>query len=78
MAKGTALVKRRKNFQRLMSVFPDRIEFYNEEIAKIDLELIDLSVCRRCGRPLKDEEARKIGYGKECLAKTEGQDDTGD
>ena len=26
--------------------------------------------CLRCGRKLKSEEARKIGYGKVCLEKT--------
>lgn len=26
--------------------------------------------CLRCGRKLKNEEARKIGYGKVCLEKT--------
>lgn len=25
--------------------------------------------CLRCGRRLKNEEARKIGYGKTCLIK---------
>ena len=25
--------------------------------------------CLRCGRKLKNEEARKIGYGKVCLEK---------
>ena len=25
--------------------------------------------CLRCGRKLKNEEARKIGYGKICLEK---------
>ena len=25
--------------------------------------------CLRCGRKLKDKEARKLGYGKTCLKK---------
>lgn len=71
MAKGTGLVKSRDRYRKLISVFPEREEFYLGEIARVEQEIIDLGVCRRCGRPLKDEEARKIGYGKECLAKSE-------
>lgn len=29
----------------------------------------DYDRCLRCGRKLKSEEARKIGYGKTCLDK---------
>jgi len=29
----------------------------------------DYNKCLRCGRKLKTEEARKIGYGKICLEK---------
>ena len=29
----------------------------------------DYEKCLRCGRKLKNEEARKIGYGKICLEK---------
>jgi len=29
----------------------------------------DHNRCLRCGRKLKSEEARKIGYGKVCLEK---------
>jgi hypothetical protein len=25
--------------------------------------------CKRCGRPLKDEISRKVGYGPECFKK---------
>lgn len=30
----------------------------------------DYDKCLRCGRKLKSEEARKIGYGKICLEKS--------
>lgn len=71
MAKGTALVKSKKRYQKLITVFPDREEFYLEQIATLDAEIKELGVCRRCGRPLKDEAARAVGYGKECLAKSD-------
>ena len=29
--------------------------------------------CLRCGRKLKNEEARKIGYGKVCAEKVKKQ-----
>lgn len=73
MAKGTALVKSRERYKKLISVFPDRVEFYNEKLAEIEQELHALQVCRRCGRPLKDRAARERGYGDECLAKTEAE-----
>lgn len=33
------------------------------------MENKEYSRCLRCGRKLKNEEARKIGYGKICLKK---------
>lgn len=33
----------------------------------------DHDKCLRCGRKLKTEEARKIGYGKICLEKVKKQ-----
>lgn len=70
MAKGTGLIKARERYRKLISVFPDREEFYVEQLAKVEEEIITLGICRRCGRPLKDEHARSIGYGKECEAQT--------
>lgn len=29
----------------------------------------EYTVCLRCGRKLKSEEAKKLGYGKVCLDK---------
>ena len=29
--------------------------------------------CRRCGRKLKDENSKKLGYGKVCYAKIKKQ-----
>lgn len=69
MAKGTALVKSKKRYQKLIQVFPERAEFYLKQIEELDVEIREQGICRRCGRPLKDEAARAIGYGKECLAK---------
>ena len=68
--KGTALVKSRERYKKLIHVFPEREEFYLSEIERIEAEIVDIGVCKRCGRHLKDEEARKIGYGKECLNKS--------
>ncbi len=73
MAKGTGLVKARERYRKLISVFPEREEFYLAEIARVEADIAALGICKRCGRPLKDEEARRVGYGKECLAKSQGQ-----
>jgi hypothetical protein len=27
--------------------------------------------CKRCGRPLKTPESKKLGYGKSCFTKVE-------
>lgn len=71
MSKGTALVKSKKRYQKLISVFPDREDFYLTKIAEVDSEIARMKVCRRCGRPLKDDHAIELGYGKECWAKTD-------
>lgn len=70
--KGTALVKSRERYKKLISVFPEREEFYLQQIADVEADIHRLGVCKRCGRPLKDEEARRIGYGKDCLHKAGG------
>ena len=75
MAKGTALVKGKKRYRKLIGVFPEREEFYMQKIEEIDAEIKAMGVCRRCGRPLKDEDAIAAGYGKECLAKTDTEED---
>jgi hypothetical protein len=71
MSKGTGLVKSRDRYKKLIEVFPERAEAYLEKIADMEQQIQDLGICKRCGRPLKDENARKIGYGKECQAKSE-------
>ena len=74
MSKGTALVKSKKRYQKLISVFPEREEFYLEQIAELDQEIKRMKVCRRCGRPLKDDHAIELGYGKECWNKTDQEE----
>ena len=69
MAKGTALVKSRERYKKLITAFPEREEFYLEQIADINQQIVTMGVCRRCGRPLKSDEALELGYGKECLNK---------
>lgn len=73
MSKGTGLVKSRDRFTKLIDVFPDRADFYREKIEALNQEIVLLKVCRRCGRPLKDEHAQALGYGKECQAKQEAE-----
>lgn len=77
MAKGTGLVKSKARYLKLIETFPEREEFYREQIRKIEADIIRLQVCRRCGRPLKTEEARAAGYGKECLAQTSAELEAG-
>ena len=73
MAKGTGLVKSRDRYNKLIKAFPEREEFYRAQIADVEAQIIEMAVCRRCGRPLKDPHARSIGYGKECQAKSEAE-----
>lgn len=68
MAKGTGLVKSKARFLMLIEKYPERAEDYRAKIAHVESEIVRLQVCRRCGRPLKTEEARAAGYGKECQA----------
>lgn len=35
----------------------------------MDERKISSSICRRCGRPLKDAYSRERGYGPECWSK---------
>lgn len=71
--KGTALVKARDRYKKLIKVFPDRREFYETQIAEVNEKITLAKVCKRCGRPLKDEHAMELGYGKECAAKAEAE-----
>lgn len=73
MSKGTGLVKSRDRYRKLIEAFPEREEFYLQQIAEVEAKIEEMQVCRRCGRPLKDEHARSIGYGKECQAKAEAE-----
>lgn len=71
MSKGVGLVKSRDRFHKMILAFPEREEFYLEKILECEQKIVELGVCKRCGRALKSDEARAIGYGKECLSKTE-------
>jgi len=73
MSKGTALVKTRDRLKKNMLLFPERAAFYEEKLRETEQQIIVMKVCRRCGRPLKDEHAMTIGYGKECQAKAEAE-----
>lgn len=66
---GTAMVKAKERYAKIMERFPERSEFCLKMIEEMDGKIKLAGVCRRCGRPLKDEEARANGYGKECAAK---------
>lgn len=69
-------MKRRNRYHKLIGVFPEREEFYLQQIAEVEEQIQEMSVCKRCGRPLKDDDARAIGYGKECLNKAEEEDES--
>lgn len=71
--KGTAMVKARDRYVKLIAVFPERREHYESQIADLVEQIKLAKVCRRCGRPLKDEIAMELGYGKECAAKAEAE-----
>ena len=76
MSKGTGLVKSRDRYKKLIDIFPERANEYRVRIAEVEAEITRMAVCKRCGRPLKDEYARSIGYGKECQAKSEMEAET--
>lgn len=65
------MVKARDRYVKAMKAFPDQAEMYKQRIDELNEQIIQSGVCRRCGRPLKDGDARDIGYGKDCLAKAE-------
>lgn len=71
MSKGLGLVKSRDRFRKMVDAVPERKEHYLQMIAECEAKIVELGVCKRCGRPLKSDEARAIGYGKECLSQTE-------
>lgn len=73
MAKGTGLVKSKARYLMLIEKFPERADFYRAQIAKVEADILRLQVCRRCGRPLINEHARAIGYGKECQSQAEAE-----
>lgn len=68
MAKGTGLVKSKVRYLKMIAAYPERADFYREQIALVEAQIEQLQVCRRCGRPLKTAEAKAAGYGKECQA----------
>lgn len=69
--KGTALVKARDRFTKLMLAKPDQADFFRLKIQELEAQIITQKVCKRCGRPLTSIEAMENGYGKECAAKAE-------
>jgi hypothetical protein len=71
--KGTALVKAKQRYLKLITVFPDREDFYRTKLVEVEAKIVAAQVCRRCGRALKDETAKKLGYGKECLSNAEAE-----
>lgn len=73
--KGTALVKKRDRFLKLIEIFPEREEFYRSEITAVNEKIKVLGACRRCGRPLRSKEAKERGYGDECAKKAHGGDE---
>lgn len=73
MATGTALVKQRNRYKKLIKGFPDREDFYRAKMAEITEQIKLSKVCHRCGRPLTDALAMELGYGKECALKAEAE-----
>lgn len=69
------MMKRKKRFEKCVVTFPDRAEFYLDQIQKLEEELIRIHACIVCGRPLKGEESMKRGVGKDCLKRLEEKGD---
>lgn len=66
------MLKRKERFERCMELFPDRAEFYADQVKELEAELLRINACQRCGRPLQGEESQKRGYGPECARKVGG------
>lgn len=73
MKSGPALLKKKLNYQKCVKAFPERAEFYLEQIEQLEEQLTALHACRNCGRPLKGEESMQRGYGPECMKKVEAE-----
>lgn len=72
---GIAMLKRKKRFEKCVERFPDRADFYRDQIRQLEEELTKIHACIVCGRPLKGEESMKRGVGKDCLKRLEEKDD---
>jgi hypothetical protein len=71
---GPAMLKRKQRFEKCVERFPERADFYLKQIAELEEGLIAIHACIVCGRPLKGEESRRRGVGKDCLKKLEAQE----
>lgn len=72
------MMKRKKRFEKCILTFPDREEFYRNEIARLDEGLRRINACLLCGRPLRGQESMANGYGPECLKRIEAQAEAND
>jgi hypothetical protein len=72
---GPTLLKRKRKFQKFMTTFPERAEFYTAEIEKMEEKLKAMNACQRCGRPLKGTDSMERGYGPECMKRIKEHDE---
>ncbi len=72
---GPAMLKRKRRFEKCVVRFPDRADWYLEQIRDLEQNLKLMNACQRCGRELKGEESQARGYGPECARKEEALED---
>jgi hypothetical protein len=74
---GPAMMRRKQRFEKCAVQFPDRADWYREQIVELELGLRAIKACHLCGRPLKGEESQERGYGPECAKKIAKQEEQG-
>lgn len=72
---GPSLLRKRRTYEKCVTRFPERAEFYLAQIEELNVKLRAMNACHRCGRPLKGEESMQRGYGPECMRKIDTEDD---
>lgn len=72
MSVGVSLVKCRERYEKMIAgnLFPERNQFYREQILRVEGTIREGGYCIRCGKPLTDDVSRARGYGRECAIRT--------
>lgn len=72
---GPGMMRRKKRFEQCAVTFPDRADWYRQQIKELEEGLREIKACHLCGRPLKGEDSQARGYGPECAKKVQVEED---